>query len=476
MRVLVAGLLSVIAIAASVFYWYWRFKPAPEPFTKPNILVISTCSLRHDAVEYMPNVRRFFDQGSFQFPNAFNGLGWTAIFAVTAPEIRRRWFDQVGYRAAGLLVKNHMYLIPPRNSWKEGFTREDKKKGLAPPDSNFEKNYREGLDFFIDTVARPTHLPFFVIGQLKYAHYPLIDKFNSDSKWDQFLSDDEKKRIKTYLANPKRYADKLPFLLMLTNDSALLRAHPRIGIALKGESPEGGHDNAFLGLLNTPSFLRDWTRSKDYEADLEILKKIYRANVVYMDGMIAEMLERMEARGDLDNTVVIFVGDHGEVHMERGHLTHGTSWFDPALRVPLMIRFPKQKSSTTISAQTNFFTLTKMITSIAEGKINSANFVEVAEELADPVVIARDCSNTWRAIRYDNKWKYIVDNSSGESWLFDLENDPGETQNRVGDFPEVVADMEARYWEKLPELSRQMVNSCKRWPGKQGERERRSFN
>lgn len=471
MKSVIAAVFAIVAISFSGFYWYKRFSSVPKPATKPNILVISTCSLRHDAVADMPNVQKFFSQGSFSFPNAFNGLGWTAIFSVTAPEIRRKWFEQVGYRPAGLLVKNHMYLIPLRNSWKQGFTREEKNQGLAPPDSNFEKNYREAFEFFVETVVRPTNVPYFVVAQLKYVHYPLIDRFNADSKWDQFLDHGEKKRVETYLANPERYPAKLPLLLMLTNDTGLLRAHPKIGQALAGSPREGGHDNAFLGLLNTPAFLGDWKASADYAIDLEILKKIYRANVLYMDQIVGEMLERMKARGDLDNTVVIFVGDHGEVHMERGHLTHGTSWFDPALRVPLMVRFPHQDESAVIESQTNFFTLTKIITGIAEGKIDATGFTEQVQKFADPVVIGRDCSNTWRVIRYDNRWKYVVDNSSGESWLFDLEKDPEEMQNLVNERSEMVAELEARYWERLPRLSNQMVNSCTPWPGPKALRE-----
>ncbi len=472
MRAILWAALSVAAIFGSGLYLYTRSQnKAAQNFAKPNILVISTCSLRHDAVADMPRVNEFFGQGSYIFSNAFNGLGWTALFSVTAPEIRRRFFGEVGYEAAGQLIKDQMYLVPPRNSWKTGHTREQKQQGLTEPDSNFEKNYRESLEFLLSNLSQKRMLPYFIVAQIKYAHFPLVDRYNSDSGWDQFLSPEEKKRVQTYLANPKRYAAKLPFLLMLTNDSKTLRAHPQVDKAIADEVRQGGHDSAFLGLLNTPKFLLDWQSSPDYEIDLTILKKIYRANVIYMDKIVGELLQRLNDTGGLDNTVVIFAGDHGEVHMERGHLTHGTSWFDPALRIPLMVRFPGQGRSVTLTDQTNFFTVTKIITGIAEGKINQMNFSERLKEIADPVVIGRDCANTWRAIRYDNKWKYAVDNSSGEGWLYDLTKDPQETVNLIGEKPGVVAELEALYWKRLPRLSNQMVNTCAPWPGPKALRE-----
>ena len=166
----------------------------------------------------MPKVAEFFGQGSFVFPNAVNGLGWTALFSVTAPRLKTTWFDSVGYRLAGLWIKYQMYLIPMRNSWT--VSAEQKRRGI-PPDSNFEKNYKESLEYFLNSIDSTDPAPYFVIAQLKYPHFPLIDRYNADSNWDQFLDASEKKRVETYLAAPTKFPGKLPFLLMLIlNDEA----------------------------------------------------------------------------------------------------------------------------------------------------------------------------------------------------------------------------------------------------------------
>lgn len=462
-------LLSLATVIFCIRFIYQRFN-ARTSALKPNILVISVCSLRQDMVpfmnpaakDFMPKVAEFFGQGSFVFPNAVNGLGWTALFSVTAPRLKTTWFDSVGYRLAGLWIKNHMYLIPMRNSWT--VSEAEARKGLAP-DSNFEKHYKESLEGLFNLIDTKNPTPYFIVAQLKYPHFPLIDRYNSDAQWDRYLEPAEKKLVGKYLAHPARYPQKLPFMLMLTNDHKMLHAHPQIEAAINKAKGDGTHEEAFLGLLNSPKILADWTASAGYGADLIILKKIYRANVLYTDGIVGKMLERLKQSGQLDHTVVIFTGDHGEVHMERGHLTHGTSWLDPALRIPLLVRMPTQGHSETVEAQTSFYSLAKLIRDIAEGHINTANFSSRMKEHEEPLLIARDCSNTWRALRESNRWKYAVDNATGESFVFDLQRDPGELHDLAPTNPSRVADLEKKYWEALPKFNDQMVNSCEPWAG-----------
>jgi hypothetical protein len=468
-RIIAAAAALAAILFSGKFIFQWLNRPTAGG-TKPNILVLSACSLRQDMVPFMapgnerhmPQVAKFFGRGSFIFPNAFNGLGWTALFSVTAPNLKTTWFDSVGYRLAGLFVKYHMNLIPPRHSWM--VSDEEKKRGTKP-DSNFEKRYKESLDIFLKDLESGDPTPYFVIAQLKYPHFPVIDRYNADSKWDQFLSPEERARVDQFLATPERFAAKLPFLLMLTNDDKLLKAHPRVRKALQQAHADGTNDAAFLGLLNSPQLLKDWTASSGYEGDLQILKKIYRANIQYFDGIVGGMLQRLESGGRLKNTVVIFAGDHGEVHMERGHLTHGTSWLDPALRIPLMIRLPDQRTSKEISYQTSFFALTEIIRGLAEGKVTEKNLPEQIEAADPGTLIARDCANRWRAYRESNQWKYAVDNATGETFLFDLTNDPEERNNLAAAQPERVSEFEQKYWEALPRYVNQMVNSCEPWVG-----------
>lgn len=53
------------------------------------------------------------------------------------------------------------------------------------------------------------------------------------------------------------------------------------------------------------------------------------------DSQVGEILERLEAEGIADNTVVIFIGDNGRCHLR------GKCWlYDSGIHVPLIIRWP----------------------------------------------------------------------------------------------------------------------------------------
>ena len=63
----------------------------------------------------------------------------------------------------------------------------------------------------------------------------------------------------------------------------------------------------------------------------------YDAEIAYVDHVIGTLLSRLEARGALDETLVVITGDHGESLGEHGELTHGTFAYNATLSVPLIL-------------------------------------------------------------------------------------------------------------------------------------------
>lgn len=62
--------------------------------------------------------------------------------------------------------------------------------------------------------------------------------------------------------------------------------------------------------------------------------------VTVMDQQVGEILDRLESDGLADETIVFFYSDHGN-----GMPRHKRALFDSGMRVPLMIRFPKQHNN-----------------------------------------------------------------------------------------------------------------------------------
>ena len=70
------------------------------------------------------------------------------------------------------------------------------------------------------------------------------------------------------------------------------------------------------------------------------LEALYDAEIAANDRGFGELLKVLEETGELDDTTVILVADHGEDFGEHGVWRHGSRLTRESLRVPLMIRLP----------------------------------------------------------------------------------------------------------------------------------------
>jgi len=459
--------LSLLLLGLSIFSFYKAYdsylRVRPHLETKPNVLVVSLCSFRMNLLslygavnkEAAPNIEKFFAQSHYVFTNAFNGLGWTNLTNYTMVHIPADIFFEREYLIAGRMEGWHQWRVPLRKSFHPDF-REDR----FVYDNDFEKDIQSDVAGLERQIRLKRNKPFFVIAHFKYLHYPLIDRFNGSSGWDRYLSATEKEQIIEYLNHPGRYPQKLPFLLFLANNPEHVLEHPRFSQA--GDRKDPASIRRLAGLMTNPTLLAEWKSSEGYESDLLILEKIYKANVNYLDQTIAPLLDLYGDKKLQKNTIVIFMGDHGETHMERDELTHGMSLWDTSLRLPLAIRFPGGGRPQIIKEQMDSVTVAKSIRELLLGRNSPREFRKVLNELLPEVTIARDCMNTLRGLRFKNKYKYFVRIADGERFLFDLENDPQESTNLALERPEEAARMEVLYWQNLNTLANIDPNNCRR--------------
>lgn len=76
------------------------------------------------------------------------------------------------------------------------------------------------------------------------------------------------------------------------------------------------------------------------DADKQHIQDHYDGAVRYADTMLGLTLERLEALGQLENTVVILLSDHGEDLLDHGYMNHRTGLFDSCTHVPLIVWGP----------------------------------------------------------------------------------------------------------------------------------------
>lgn len=150
-----------------------------------------------------------------------------------------------------------------------------------------------------------------------------------------------------------------------------------------------------------------------YYPDHPVARKdwaMYLDSVNELDRKVGRFMRWMEDAGLLDNTVVIFVGDHGRPHVR------GKQWlYDGGIRVPLIVRLPggvyagsasgRLVSSIDLAAQTLAFAGAG-IPEWMQGR----PFMGAAAEPREYVFAARDrCDEAFDRIRCvrDKRFKYI---------------------------------------------------------------------
>ncbi|MDP0497793.1 MAG: sulfatase-like hydrolase/transferase [Verrucomicrobiota bacterium JB024] len=68
----------------------------------------------------------------------------------------------------------------------------------------------------------------------------------------------------------------------------------------------------------------------------------YLASIALLDAEVGRVLDALEAEGLADNTLVVFCSDHGDMLGDHALLAKGAYFYEPSVRVPLLLRWPRR--------------------------------------------------------------------------------------------------------------------------------------
>ena len=195
------------------------------------------------------------------------------------------------------------------------------------------------------------------------------------------------------------------------------------------------------------------------DEDVRRSRRAYFANISYVDEKIGEILDVLK-RGEMaDDTLVVFVSDHGDMLGERG-LWFKMSFFEGSARVPLMISAPgmaagliKRPVSTldvlpTIAELAGIDMSAIMPWTDGESLVGLAN--GTGTRSAVPMEYAAEGSEAPLVALRDGDFKLVLCSLDAPQ-LFDLASDPNELTNLAGDpahadvFERLKAEMAARW-------------------------------
>ncbi len=186
------------------------------------------------------------------------------------------------------------------------------------------------------------------------------------------------------------------------------------------------------------------SRYRTYHWDTISPQAIQRARAFYygmisqIDDAVGKLLKELEILGIADNTIVIFVADHGDLMGDHG-LFFKSNFFRESWHIPFIIYAPDQIEG--IGNMAPFVGLQDLMPTIC----SLAGITEQPDcqgiDLSNPNAVASKASfgtcedemgHRILAVRTD-KWQYVFHEGGGYEELYDLQTDFHERKNIAGD-------------------------------------------
>jgi choline-sulfatase len=181
----------------------------------------------------------------------------------------------------------------------------------------------------------------------------------------------------------------------------------------------------------------DYTQFDISEENVARARRGYFANISYIDEKVGELMDTLTRTRMLDDTVIVFCSDHGDMLGERG-MWFKMSFFEGSARVPLMISGPGIPVGLHRAPVSNL-DITPTLADIAGISMeeimpwtDGESLVPILDgtERTSPVLMEYAAEGSYAplvGIR-QGKWKY-VHCALDPDQLFDLESDPHELTN-----------------------------------------------
>jgi choline-sulfatase len=177
------------------------------------------------------------------------------------------------------------------------------------------------------------------------------------------------------------------------------------------------------------------------DAHIRSARHAYYGMVSYLDSKVGQLLDALEKTNTLDNTVIVFTADHGDMLGERG-MWYKFNPYQNSIRVPLFISAPGAKAGQRVRANCGLVDLLPTLLDLAtDGKPPALADHCDGHSLAgwlngtdatwkDEALIEFTSEGVYAPAFILRKGKYKYVYCAGDpGMLFDLESDPRELRN-----------------------------------------------
>ena len=176
--------------------------------------------------------------------------------------------------------------------------------------------------------------------------------------------------------------------------------------------------------------------------DGRAVKACYYAMIELIDHQFGRIIDVLEETKQLENTLIIFTSDHGELLGDHGLLYKGCRFYEGAVHVPLIIAWPGEwkrglRSEALVELVDLPQTILEAVGISAPSFMQGKSLAPIAAGLSDPnyhkdavVCEYSDALNapdrTHASMSFDGRYKTVVYHGHHLGEVYDLQEDPGE--------------------------------------------------
>lgn len=207
---------------------------------------------------------------------------------------------------------------------------------------------------------------------------------------------------------------------------------------------------------------KQWLSTKEARSPktIDAISDLYDAEIAFNDHHFGEFLDELRARDLYENSVIVFVSDHGEEFLEHGAIQHGKTLYGEVVDVPLVMKFPRDERIPPgrlatpveqtdlmptlldlIGIQATGYDGTSVLPWLREGRPIEAERTVYTHLDLDRYAAESVTEYPYKLVRWLRGHDEAVE-------LYDLSRDRREAVDRSAELPEVVARLEALLDEK----------------------------
>ena len=198
----------------------------------------------------------------------------------------------------------------------------------------------------------------------------------------------------------------------------------------------------------------DWMTDKE----LDHVRGRYAEEVEFVDAQIGRVLDRLRGLGLYDETLVVFLADHGHPHGDHGStMKTADNLYAELVDIPLVVKPPVSVDAAVDTVEAPVRTDDVPVTVLDALGLSGEADTMTGESLLPFVhgeridgreaVVTGYHGGGHRVVR-DGRWSLLVRPDSADE-LYDRDRDPGETTDQIGDRPEVADRLRAHVTRSL---------------------------